>query len=337
MIVITYDQNSDHRAPTKESKAKGETMAQSDELEALTRAFSGHGVDERTLIAVLGKSHPEKRKTFRKGNPHFFKEDERSFERWDDHRIKLLKREFMRFKNAVVLWAMHPWERDARLMKEALTEGPDSYNVLIEVACTRSSEELLGARRAYHSLFEHSIEEDIASQVHGPDCKLLVALVSAYRYEGSNLKEDTAKSEAKILLNAIKSGEKKTQDEEVIRILTTRSKPHLKAVYKYYQEIGGSNLDEDLKSDSRLEETVQCLCTPEKYFSQVLDLALRPDADKSTKKAVTRVIVTRADVDVKEIDEEFSKMYGVHLSNKIEDTANGNYKEFLLTLIAKGD
>lgn len=71
-----------------------------------------------------------------------------------------------------------------------------------------------------------------------------MALVSAYRYEGSNLKEDTAKSEAKILLNAIKSGEKKTQDEEVIRILTTRSKPHLKAVYKYYQEIGGSNLDE---------------------------------------------------------------------------------------------
>ncbi|XP_048135228.1 annexin D4 isoform X1 [Rhodamnia argentea] len=299
--------------------------------------FAGHGVDERTLITVLGKSHPEKRKSFRKATPHFFKEDERSFERWDDHRIKLLKQEFMRFKNAVVLWAMHPWERDARLMKESLTEGPDSYNVLIEVACTRSSEELLGARRAYHSLFDHSIEEEVASHVHDPERKLLVALVSAYRYEGSNLKEDIAKSEAKILLNAIKSSEKKTQDEEVIRILATRSKPHLKAVYKDYQEISGSTLDEDLKCDLRLQETVQCLCTPERYFSQVLDLALRTDSDKSTKKALTRVIVTRADVDVKEIDEEFNKLYGVPLSKKIEDTANGNYKDFLLTLIAKGD
>lgn len=74
--------------------------------------------------------------------------------------------------------------------------------------------------------------------------QLLVALVSAYRYEGPKVKEDTAKSEAKTLLNAIKSGEKKTQDEEVIRILTTRSKPHLKAVYEDYKEIGGSNLDE---------------------------------------------------------------------------------------------
>lgn len=240
-------------------------------------------------------------------------------------------------QNAVVLWAMHPWERDARLMKEALKDGPDSYNVLIEVACTRSSEELLGARRAYHSLYEHSIEEDVASHVHGPERRLLVALVSAYRYEGTKPKEDNAKAEAKTILNVIKSGEKKTDNEEVIRILTTRSKLLLKAVYKDYQEISGSNLDEDLKSDSRLQETVQCLCTPERYFSQVLDLALEIDADKSTKKALTRVIVTRADVDVKEIDEEFNKMYGVHLTKKIEDTANGNYKDFLLRLIAKGD
>lgn len=74
--------------------------------------------------------------------------------------------------------------------------------------------------------------------------QLLVALVSAYRYEGPKLKEDTAKAEAKTILNVIKSGEKKTDNEEVIRILTTRSKLHLKAVYKDYQEISGSNLDE---------------------------------------------------------------------------------------------
>lgn len=75
-------------------------------------------------------------------------------------------------QNAVVLWSMHPWERDARLAKEALKKGPSSYNVLIEIACTRSSEELLGARKAYHSLFDHSIEEDVASHIHGIDRKV---------------------------------------------------------------------------------------------------------------------------------------------------------------------
>ncbi|KAJ7949330.1 Annexin-like protein [Quillaja saponaria] len=315
-------------------------MALPQELEALTQAFSGHGVDEKSLISILGKWHPEETKTFRKGTPHFFIDDERQFERWNDERVRLLKHEFMRFKNAVVLWAMHPWERDARLIKEALKKGAkrhEAYGVIVEIACTRSSEELLGARRAYHSLFDHSIEEDVASYIHGNDRKLLVALVSAYRYEGSKLKDDTAKSEAKTLAGAIKNADKKliVEDDEVIRILSTRSKHHLKSVYKHYKEISGKHLDEDI-TDLRLKETVQCLCTPHTYFAKLLDATLKIEVDKNTKKAPTRVIVTRADVDMKEIKNEYHKLFGGSLSNKIEEVANGNYKDFLLTLIARG-
>jgi len=76
--------------------------------------------------------------------------------------------------------------------------------------------------------------------------QLLVALVSAYRYEGPKVKEDAAKSEAKILANAIKNGNKKNpiEDEEVIRILSTRSKAHLKVVCKHYKEVSGNNIHE---------------------------------------------------------------------------------------------
>ncbi|KAH7536645.1 hypothetical protein FEM48_Zijuj03G0006500 [Ziziphus jujuba var. spinosa] len=285
-------------------------MALSHDLGTLTKAFSGLGVDEKSLISILGKWHPEQTKSFRKGSSDFFVEDERLFERWDDHRLKLLKHEFLRFKNAVVLWTMHPWERDARLIKEALKKGPQSYGIIVEVACSRSSEELLGARRAYHSLFDHSIEEDVAHHIHGTERKLLVALVSAYRYEGQKVKDDTAKSEAKTLANAFKNADNKNpiEDDEV-----------------------------DLDGDLRLKETVQCLCAPHKYFSKVLEAAMRNDADKSTSKGLTRVVVTRADTDMKLIKEEFHSEYGVSLSKKIEDSAHGNYKDFLLTLIARGD
>lgn len=313
-------------------------MAFNQELEALTQAFSGHGVDEKSLIAVLGKWDPLERETYRKKTSHFFIEDhERQFQRWNDHCVRLLKHEFVRFKNAVVLWSMHPWERDARLAKEALKKGSISYGVLIEIACTRSSEELLGARKAYHSLFDHSIEEDVASHIHGNDRKLLVALVSAYRYEGTKVKDDTAKSEAKTLSNAIKNAQNKpiVEDDEVIRILATRSKLHLQAVYKHYKEISGKNLEEDL-NDLRFKETVQCLCTPQVYFSKVLDAALKNDVNKNIKKSLTRVIVTRADIDMKEIKAEYNNLYGVSLPQKIEETAKGNYKDFLLTLIARG-
>ena len=63
-------------------------------------------------------------------------------------------------------WIMHPWERDARMVHEAITKGPQAYGLLIEIACTRSLEELLGARKAYQCLFDQSIE-DVASRLEG--------------------------------------------------------------------------------------------------------------------------------------------------------------------------
>lgn len=72
--------------------------------------------------------------------------------------------------------------------------------------------------------------------------QLLVGLVSSYRYEGPKVvNEHTARFEAETICCAIKNAEKKNpiEDEEVVRILTTRSKPHIKAILKHYKEING--------------------------------------------------------------------------------------------------
>lgn len=73
-----------------------------------------------------------------------------------------------------------------------------------------------------------------------------MALVSAYRYEGQKVKDDTAKSEAKTLANAINNADKKNpiEDDELVIILSTRSKPHLHEVYKYYKKLYNNNVDE---------------------------------------------------------------------------------------------
>lgn len=58
----------------------------------------GIGIDENLLISALGKWNPVERKSFRKETSQFFLKDDRHFERWDDQQVKLLKREFLRFK-----------------------------------------------------------------------------------------------------------------------------------------------------------------------------------------------------------------------------------------------
>jgi hypothetical protein len=69
--------------------------------------------------------------------------------------------------------------------------------------------------------------------------QLLVPLVSSFRYEGDEVNMILAKSEAKILREKI--SEKAYNDEELIRILTTRSKAQLNATLnRYNNEFGNS-------------------------------------------------------------------------------------------------
>ncbi|MCL7043404.1 hypothetical protein MKW94_020082 [Papaver nudicaule] len=309
-----------------------------DQIETLAKAFSGFGVDEKSIISILGKWHPEEKKSFRKGCPNLFHEDTRDFEKWDQNYIATLEHEFARFKQAIVLWTMHAWERDARLVRDALSKGAQSYDVLVEIACTRTSEELLGARRAYHSLFDHSIEEDVAYHINNSNRKLLVALVSAYRYEGAKVNDAIAKSEAKILADAIKNVERNPiEDDEVVMILSTRSKTHLKAVFAHYKELYGNDIHEDLHDASSLKEAVLCLTSPQIHFAKVLDMALAIGASEITKQGLTRVVVTRADTDMKEIKEQYNDLYGVQLLSKIEELTSGNFKDLLLALIQRSE
>jgi len=109
--------------------------------------------------------------------------------------------------------------------------------------------------------------------------QLLVGLVSAYRYEGPRVNEEAARAEAEALGAAVKSaagGKLLAENGDVVRILSTRSKPHLVETLRHYKEIHGRGLEEDLGGHGREEETtallleaVLCLAAPAKYFSQV--------------------------------------------------------------------
>ena len=72
------------------------------------------------------------------------------------------------------------------------------------------------------------------------------------------------------------------------------------------------------------------------YHFKVLEEAINLDADEKVKEGLTRVIVTRADIDMKLIKEEYQTKNGDTLIDKIGRMANGNFKDFLLILLARG-
>lgn len=64
--------------------------------------------------------------------------------------------------------------------------------------------------------------------------------MSVYRYSGEEIDAKLADREADILHNAIKGNV--FNDEEVIRIITTRSKPQILATLNRYKDDYGSSI-----------------------------------------------------------------------------------------------
>lgn len=70
--------------------------------------------------------------------------------------------------------------------------------------------------------------------------QLLVAVTSAYRYDGSEVDEAVAHAEAITLHDEIQRNPLK--HEEIIRVLGTRSKAQLNATFNIYKDIYGTSI-----------------------------------------------------------------------------------------------
>ncbi|KAK9904452.1 hypothetical protein M0R45_000677 [Rubus argutus] len=209
----------------------------------------------------------------------------------------------------------------------------------MEIACSRSSHELHLVKQAYHARFKKSLEEDVAFHTSGDYRKLLVPLVSAFRYEGNEVNVPLAKREAKILHEKIK--DKHYNDEELIRIITTRSKAQLNATFNNYNNEFGNAITKDLKADKDdeflklLRATAKLLTFPEKYFEKLLRLSINKLG--TDEGALTRVVTTRAEVDLHRIKEEYQRRNSIPLDKAIEKDTGGDYEKLLLALIGHGD
>ncbi|TXG55965.1 hypothetical protein EZV62_017278 [Acer yangbiense] len=322
-----------------------------EDAESLNKACKGWGTNEKAIISILGHRTAAQRQQIRLAYQELYQED----------LVKRLESELSGdFEKAVYRWILDPADRDAVLANAAIRKlvNPD-YHVVLEIACIRSPEELLAVRRAYQARYKHSLEEDVAAHTTGDIrqafriicmvtmfvvvlSQLLVALVTAFRYTGDEINARLAKSEAGILHDAIK--DKAFNHEEVIRIVSTRSKAQVMATFNCYRDDQGTSITKKLLGEGgdhgteftkALRTAIRCLNDSKKYFEKVLRNAMKGMG--TDEDALTRVIVTRAEKDLKDIKEYYYKRNSVPLEQAVAKDTSGDYKDFLLTLLGKED
>ncbi|KAK2384632.1 annexin protein RJ4-like [Trifolium repens] len=311
-------------------KIPAQVPSPSDDSEQLRKAFQGWGTNEGLIISILAHRNAAQRKLIRETYAQTHGED----------LLKDLDKELSSdFEKAVLLWALDPAERDAFLANQATKMLTSSNSTIAEIASTRSSLDLLKAKQAYQARFKKSLEEDVAYHTSGDIRKLLVPLVSILRYEGDEVNMTLAKSEAKLLHEKI--AEKAYNHDDLIRIVTTRSKAQLNATLNHYNNEFGNVIDKDLETGSEdeylklLRAVIKGLTYPEKYFEELLRLAINKMG--TDELALTRVVTTRAEVDLQRIAEEYQKRNSVPLDRAIDNDTSGDYQKFLLALLGRDE
>ncbi|CAJ1959011.1 unnamed protein product [Sphenostylis stenocarpa] len=272
-----------------------------EDAQALHHAFRGWGSVSKAMIAILGNK-----------NVHQRQEVIRIYEEiYQDNLIKRLEFEISNdFERAVYWWMLEPAYRDAALVNAAIN-GHKDYHVIAEIVCVLSAQELMAVRLAYHARYKRSLEEDVATHTTG--------YLRQANFDWIAIKE------------------KKPNYEEVIRILTTRSKTQLVATFNHYKDEHGISISKKLVDQSYddflkvVHTGIRCINDHKKYYEKVLRNAIKmfgTDYD-----GLSRVVVTRAEKDLKNIKELYYKKNNVHLEDAVSKEISGDYKKFILTLL----
>ncbi|KAH6803447.1 annexin 3 [Perilla frutescens var. frutescens] len=299
------------------------------DCEALHKAFEGFGTDEKAIIRILGCRNAAQRKLIRENYHQIYNKS------LIDCLISELSGDFGK---AVLLWTYDPPERDVRLANEALKSkrmNITQLQVIAEIACASSPHHLVAVRQAYCSLFHRSLEEDIISSVSLPLQKILVSLVSSYRYDKEVVDSSLANVEATKLHEAVAA--KKLHDHDLLMILSTRNAYQLKKTFQLYKDNYGRSIDTDIMAcgrgilESVMKVVIWCLDSPEKHFAEVVRAAiigLGTDED-----SLTRAIVARAEIDMMKVRGEYFDTNKSSLDNAVIGDTSGDYKDFLMTLL----
>lgn len=295
-------------------------------------AIKTKGVDEQTIIDILTRRSYEQRRQIAFQYERIAKKD----------LITALKGALSGSLEALMLGLMKSTAQyDASELKASMKGLGTDEETLIEIVCSRNNKELQEIKRVYREMFKKELEKDVSGDTSGNFAKLLLALVQTKRDEPSNVVDyEKIDEDARSLYEAgVKR--KGTDVATWITIMSQRSVPHLQRVFERYKSYSPFDMQESIRKEVKgdLEKSfltlVDCFENRQLYFANRLSDAMKSKGAK--EKMVTRIIVSRCEVDLLKIRTEFKKQHKKSLYQTIAEHTKGDYQKALLSLCGGDD
>ncbi|XP_071952079.1 uncharacterized protein [Antedon mediterranea] len=296
------------------------------EAEILRKAMKGIGTDEKAIIDVLTSCSNKQRQKVILDYKTMYGKD----------LISNLKGEIKgKFEDVVLGLLQLPAVFDAHQLRKAMKGVGTDEAVLIEILCSRSNQQIKEIKEAYKKEFKRDLEKDIVSETSGHFKRLLVSMVQGGRSESLQTDTFKAKEDAKALYEA---GEKRwgTDESRFNAIFASRSVPQLRLIFEEYTKISRNSMEATIKSEmsgdleNGMLTIISCVRNTPKYFAERLYKSMKGLGTDDT--TLIRCMVSRCEIDMVEIKEEFKRSYKQTLGRFISGDTSGDYKRILIAL-----
>lgn len=294
-----------------------------DDVSALRKAIEGLGTTEKTLIEVLTtRSNAQRQliaKAYEKATGRTLVADLEGDTHGD-------------FEDLLVALVTPPAVYDCHEVMKAIKGAGTTESTLTEIFASRSNKQIKAMSEAYLAETGRLMIHDLKSEVSGDYGKALLTLAEGKRDESTNVDAAKAKADAKALYEA---GEKKwgTDEDMFIDILCHRSIPQLRQILVEYKNISKKTLQESIESEmsGNLEKllvaVVKCVKSVPVYLAERLFKSMKGLG--TTESTLTRILVSRSEIDLLDIRTEYKKLFGESLYSQLESEVSGSYGDTL--------
>ncbi|GMI90229.1 ANNEXIN ARABIDOPSIS THALIANA 5, annexin 5 [Hibiscus trionum] len=303
------------------------TPSYRDDAMQIFRAFKGIGCDAGTIIDILAHRDATQRS-------FIVQEYESAY--GHELRKRLSSELNGNLKKAVLLWLHEPGERDAFILKKALKGTVKDQRAVTEIICSRSPSQIGQLKRAYFTNVGTNLEDHVEEELSGDHKKLLLAFLMTSRYEGPEYDEVVVEQDAKAMQKACKKFGLSTA-KTFIQVFSERSRAHLCAVSDAYNGLSKKTLEKAIRDETHrhfeyaLKTILRCAESPPRFYAKALRKAMKGLGTDDT--TLTRIVVTRAEIDMYYIKAEYRKKYGKTLNDAVHSDTSGHYRAFLLALL----
>lgn len=300
-----------------------------EDCQKLRTAMKGLGTDEKAIIDVLGHRTSNERLQIVTQYKTMFGKD----------LIKELNSELSgKFSKVALALCQPPDVYDTMQLREAMKGAGTDEDTLIEILCSRNNKQIQTITEKYKQLYPgRNLEADIESETSGHFKRILVSLAQGNRDESHTVDQAAARRDANVLYEA---GEKNlgTDESQFNAILGSKSIAYLRAVFREYANISRS-IEDAIKSEmsGNLRDSylaiVECIQNKPAFFAHQLHESMAGAGTNDQK--LIRIVISRCEIDMGQIKQEFEKLYGKSLASWIKDDTSGDYERILLALIGE--